>query len=307
VQVTCCEPYGAWNGPAWFLSALVVYWLMTLPLCRFFRNTSARSCYTWLLCLWLFSVALWPINSLFLLIAGKTDNPWQGYQVLSHGFMGYVHVYISGIVMARVFIATCMVDVKTGIAPKPDFQKLTLDSSAAPWALRYGCIIGYVLWAALAVVHLQIVPLTQAPTYLILHNGGMMPIMLLILGGGAAGLDPLARRVFRWRPFAILARLSYSQYILHSWINELLYHYSWGRGAIVPILLVAAYIAQRVVERPFTDWQRQRAQDGILGWDDRMVQGIDDVYDRTRDTVSAGLVGKRSDAADEEEGPVAAP
>jgi len=287
VQVDCCKPYGAWNGPAWFLSALVVYWLVTLDLCRCFRTLSLKQCYCWLAGCWVFSLALWPVNELI------GDSSESGSSWLEHGPLGYFHVYIAGVAMARVFILRCMVDMETGAAPTADFGRLTLDTKSAPLAFRYGCIMGFTLWFALVACNQFVVSVHRAPTYYILHNGGLLPLMILILGGGALGADPLAQHVFRWRPFMILARLSFSQYILQGWVQEILQHHTLGMYFALPVLLPVAYIAQRVLERPLSDWQRQRARDGVLGWDEELVARVEDTLQHALDSkAQKALSGK---------------
>eukprot|EP00928_Gymnodinium_smaydae_P042080 TRINITY_DN28395_c0_g1_i1.p1 TRINITY_DN28395_c0_g1~~TRINITY_DN28395_c0_g1_i1.p1 ORF type:complete len:505 (+),score=61.59 TRINITY_DN28395_c0_g1_i1:59-1516(+) len=294
VQLKCCKPWGAWTGSAWFLSALVVYWLMTLPLSRYFRNVSLRSCYLWLAFLWIGSVALWPLD-MFIEFLGW-PREMQGTTWLAYGPLGYLHVFVAGVVMARIFILTCTVDVKTGKAPTSSFSKLSLDSKDAPFACKYGCLLGYVIWLALIAIHFFAYDLRREAVYLILHNGGMLPLMLLILGGGAAGVDPMAKYVFNWKPFVVLARLSYAQYILHEWVREILHHYSWGMYIAIPVLIPVSYVAQRVVERPFTEWQRNRAQQGILGWEERAITKMDNVIDKTSVSLNSILACRRKKA-----------
>jgi peptidoglycan/LPS O-acetylase OafA/YrhL len=268
VQVPeCGAPYTYWNGVAWFLSALVVYWAMLRPLSRHFRTVSLRSCCLWLLGLWLVSLALVPTLQLWHNERGA--NTW-----LSHGPLGYVHVFVAGVATARIFILTCTKDVATGLAPEADFSKIALATERAPFFLRWGCVTGYGLYAALLALwwHLGATgfmdrEIVWAPAdsmerslYLVLHNGGILPIMVLILAGGAAGVDPIAR-AFRNPLFQGLAKISYAQYVLQSPVSKMLRQtgmpISTFKICYLPVLIICAFVAQRLVEKPYADWLRQ--------------------------------------------------
>ena len=47
--------------------------------------------------------------------------------------------------------------------------------------------------------------------YMLMHNGGLLPLMLLIILGAAVGRDPLAKYVLATPVFVVLGRISYAQ------------------------------------------------------------------------------------------------
>jgi hypothetical protein len=197
VQLDCAPPQWNWNGPCWFLSALLVYWAMLQPLANFFRRISLRAAWCCMIILWLASFVLVLFNDLWE--SGRRDslywtNPW-----LTHGPLGYLHVFISGVVSARIFILTCTRDEHTGEPPKIDFKRITLSNKHVPHLFRYGCLIGYALycvllpfWAIYGHADWPAPGSLKYESYLFLHNGGLMPIMSLILVSAAAGMDPLS-------------------------------------------------------------------------------------------------------------------
>lgn len=122
---------------------------------------------------------------------------WATMVLWEFTWVGYVHVFLSGVVLARFFIINSIIDVRTGESPLADFKELSLDSDEIPFVLRYGCSIGYATCAAVVLTMPTAFDAHHSSVYVrwALHNGGMMPPMMLILLGGAIGEDPLARNL----------------------------------------------------------------------------------------------------------------
>merc|ERR1712045_381267 len=55
-EVLCASQ--RWNGVAWFMSCLILYWLLLRPLARHFRKYSLRACYITLFGLWSVSIVI---------------------------------------------------------------------------------------------------------------------------------------------------------------------------------------------------------------------------------------------------------
>ncbi|CAE7649429.1 avt5, partial [Symbiodinium pilosum] len=55
--------------------------------------------------------------------------------------IGYFHVFLSGIVAARMFILLCLEDKDTGGPPSDETVDLVVSGERAPLILRYGCIV----------------------------------------------------------------------------------------------------------------------------------------------------------------------
>merc|ERR1712039_792272 len=134
------------------------------------------------------------------------------------------------------------------------------------------------LWAAFAATFLSLssaAPLhynTLDGPYVAFHSGGVLPILILVLLGGALGTDPLAKHTFQNRIFKFLGRISYPQYLLQVPVQILLTYYlvpnntkAQAREMAVltePIflmvfpfaLLASAYAAERWIVRPYSAW-----------------------------------------------------
>jgi len=121
------------------------------------------------------------------------------------------------------------------------------------------------------------------PYYYFFHNGGMLPVMVLVLVGAAIGTDPITTWVFRSRPMLVLGRISYLQYlmqhVLQGWI-KLAFGWSdnvMAQALFIPALLVFSYCCQRFVEKPYTRYQQWRIEKGIKGCDDRCIEWLEDL------------------------------
>eukprot|EP00445_Apocalathium_hangoei_P014714 CAMPEP_0203867574 /NCGR_PEP_ID=MMETSP0359-20131031/16599_1 /ASSEMBLY_ACC=CAM_ASM_000338 /TAXON_ID=268821 /ORGANISM="Scrippsiella Hangoei, Strain SHTV-5" /LENGTH=533 /DNA_ID=CAMNT_0050785837 /DNA_START=44 /DNA_END=1645 /DNA_ORIENTATION=+ len=270
----------AWVPDAWFLSVLVLYWMILRPLSRFFAQRSLGFCMASLFGCW----ALSTLPQLFL-----HDNQlanWVGckdvgcttaiFVAIKGGALGYIHVFVAGVAASRVFVLTCMCwcpDASSaGGSGKGHFA---LDSAGTPLLMRFGCCFGYGLYLA----GVLLTPFLIDDYHIFFHNGGMLPVMLLILLGAAAGSDPIAVWAFRSKPMLLLGRISYNQYLLqsvvHGWVVSSFGWDSTAKALYLPLLMVVAYSAQRWVERPYSDYQRWRQAKGIKGCDDRCIEVVD--------------------------------
>lgn len=281
------EPWGAscapwlFNGESWFLSVLVLYWLMLRPLAQFFRTKGVCFCYATVCLAWVFCLAFqWAghQNRLADVIGCKEALCINQIMVaIRAGPIGYAHVFVAGVASARIFILTAMRDAQTLEPPAPDSARLELDAERAPMFLTYGCIIGYVVYVAVVLFLTDIIQ----PYYYFFHTGGLLPVMFFILIGAAIGRDPLTVWLFRCKPMLVLGRISYMQYLMQhivfEWVKTAFGwqghpYVKWG---FVPFLLVFSYICQRFVERPYTEYQRMRAEKGIRGCDDDFIDFVD--------------------------------
>jgi peptidoglycan/LPS O-acetylase OafA/YrhL len=191
--------------------------------------------------------------------------------------VGYIHVFSAGVVSARIFMLTCMRDSETAGRPTASTQKLALASKGAPVFFAYGCVLGYGLYTVLVLL----LDMSQGDDwYVFFHNGGLLPIMILIIIGGALGLDPLARYVFQSQLFLLLGRISYAQYLAQYLVfkTSLLGRIEdlTTRQIVFPcVLLPFAYFIERFVARIYTEWQRARQARGERGCDEQAIAAID--------------------------------
>lgn len=107
--------------------------------------------------------------------------------------------------------------------------------------------------------------------------GGLLPVMLLVIFGGALGADPIAKYVFQSRPMLVLGRISYSQYLLQYPVSRLVSIYL-GHGLeykiVFPVaLVVAAYLTERVLGQTCTT--SLRARKAGSGLDEKAIAYVD--------------------------------
>jgi len=278
-----CAPW-VFNGEAWFLSVLVLYWLILRPLAAFFRQRGRLFCIAYIWASWVFCIVFhWAghKNTLAKAIGCQDSVCINRIMVaIRAGPLGYLHVFSSGIAAARIFILSAMCDVQTGGPPTAESTKLMLASSNAPCILRYGCCIGYASYVSVVFFATGLIE----PYYYFFHNGGLIPVMFFVLVGAAVGEDPLAVWVFRCKPMLVLGRISYLQYLMQhvvrNWMGN---SFGWNSNtkiAFVPLLLAFSYGCQRFVERPATSYQRWRQETGIKGCDDRCIERADAMLDK---------------------------
>mmetsp|Transcript_84159 Transcript_84159/g.212216 ORF Transcript_84159/g.212216 Transcript_84159/m.212216 type:complete len:516 (+) Transcript_84159:62-1609(+) len=270
----------SWNVPAWFLSALMLYWLTLRPVARFFRSRSLSGTCLCLLSLWAFSL----VPGLLEKGLPEPRELQCMYYNLQNGSIGYFHVFFAGVATARLFILTCLKDAETGCTPNPKTKIMVLSPQQAPVIFRYGCCIGYLAYALFFLfVDMEVMFMT-------FHNGGIMPIMVLLVLGGAIGADPLVWHVLQRRAFVLLGQLSYAQYLMQVpvfmfFLSALRVTFDWTKGPpVLPsgalvvfpfVLVLVGYLVQRYVQRPYTEWQRWRQEKGIVGTDERAIAWIE--------------------------------
>merc|ERR1712217_882691 len=119
--------------------------------------------------------------------------------------------------------------------------------------------------------------------YLFWHNGGLLPVTLLVIMGGALGFDPIAKYIFQSKLFLTLGRISYSQYLLQYLVMEFLGNQITNtkqKMYVFPfVLLAVAYLMERYVTRVYTQFQRVRQEKGEIGWDERCFARVDKALD----------------------------
>uniref|UniRef100_A0A7S2LS83 Acyltransferase 3 domain-containing protein n=1 Tax=Zooxanthella nutricula TaxID=1333877 RepID=A0A7S2LS83_9DINO len=275
-----CSPW-LFNGEAWFLSVLLVFWFTLRPLAELFRRRSLCFSAFSLLACWLFSLVFHVLGSQNRLAGwlGCTDSfcPMVIMVAIRSTPLGYFHVFVAGVAAARIFLLTAMRDAETGGRVSADTRRIVLAAERAPLLLRFGCCCGYLCYAALLFLATSWI----GSYYYFFHNGGMMPVMVLILLGAAIGTDPVTTWVFRSKPMLVLGRISYMQYlmqhVLQGWIRRA---FGWQDNAVaqaifVPCLILFSYCCQRWVERPYTEYQRFRQDKGIKGFEDRGIDWFD--------------------------------
>lgn len=195
--------------------------------------------------------------------------------LIYQGVLGFLHVFVAGIVAARIFILTSTSDAATGEVPSASTQRLVLDKKRAPLLFRFGIIAGYGVFALVAGFGGE--KLYNEYTYF-WHNGGIMPAMLLVLLGGSIGEDPIAKYIFQHPIFLTLGRLSYAQYLLQFRVWFMVKGYFEDVDVLAfklvfpAVLLLCAYLTERFIGRVFNEWQRFRAEKGMKGIDDHALE-----------------------------------
>lgn len=250
-----------WNGESWFMSALVMYWLLLRPISSIVSRLSLQASCIVFACLttfsWLFQVL--HNNSSQGLAYLITDT------ILRSSPLGYLHVFVGGVVCMRVFILTSMIDAESHGPVSEQTTRFALNLSGMPLLFQYGCCIGYLAYFTYIALIPFDDPSWKSENYYFWHAGGMMPIMALVLLGATAGIDPLAQWVFKSKPFLVLGRISYMQYLFQRsvWQFTNLHLGSWTAQRVYPFILVAvSYLLQRFFEAPMTEMQSKRMKSG---------------------------------------------
>eukprot|EP00930_Biecheleria_cincta_P101557 TRINITY_DN931_c0_g3_i3.p1 TRINITY_DN931_c0_g3~~TRINITY_DN931_c0_g3_i3.p1 ORF type:complete len:396 (+),score=55.11 TRINITY_DN931_c0_g3_i3:151-1338(+) len=185
---------GRWCATSWFLSVLLLYWIILPPIAKRVHRLSLTGTLGLLLLCWAFSLVFVALPWLRQ-VAGVGFGDATTYTCFQFAWPGYVHVFVAGIAAARLFILTCISG--EGFV------------SSAPILFQYGCVLGYGLYVALVLWGPVLANETNYGTYMVAHNGGLIPIMLLIICGAALGKDPLARYALATPLFVVLGRISY--------------------------------------------------------------------------------------------------
>eukprot|EP00928_Gymnodinium_smaydae_P014000 TRINITY_DN1507_c0_g1_i1.p1 TRINITY_DN1507_c0_g1~~TRINITY_DN1507_c0_g1_i1.p1 ORF type:complete len:487 (+),score=46.88 TRINITY_DN1507_c0_g1_i1:106-1566(+) len=286
-SVFCAPSAWRWATTSWFLSVLVVYWLILRPLSRFMRRQSLRvallilvGCFGW-------SVMNFPaayLKEMYGVTWPPTRWQWTITALWQFGPLGYLHVFVAGVAAARILILTSMCDAATGEPPHENTERLALDGERAPLPFRYGCCIGYVVYIGLVFGFPQFSS-SETYSYWFFHNGGLIPVMLLILTGGALGVDPLATYVFQSKPFLVLGRISYAQYLMQHTVHHMVEMNLPGaqlettRYWVYPFALTLfSYCVERFFTSTYTEWHRWRQEKGHEGWDDKFFGLLDRIF-----------------------------
>jgi peptidoglycan/LPS O-acetylase OafA/YrhL len=232
-----------WNTVGWALSAEVVLyaafpWLVRLP----WPKTPGRLI-ALLLGIWV--LGLVP-HALYLAfnpdhLPGPPDRYSSGYwlRALKYTPLAYVCTFVAGMALARIqAAATLTARQRTMIA-------------AASFVLFAG------FFATLV---------ARAP-YILMHGGLLMPLFAALVIG-LSGQNAIAA-VFSWRPMVVLGETTFCLYLLHFNAMNLirLYHLperlhvaSLDPWISYAALLVLAYAAMHLVERPARDAILRRSQ-----------------------------------------------
>jgi len=200
--------------------------------------------------------------------------------------LGYVHIFFAGVVLSRMFILTAMKDAETDGPVSAETQRLKLNAGEAPCLLRFGCCLGYLVYALLVVCD------PKDHGYLAFHNGGLIPLMGLILVGAAVGVDPIADWIFKSSPFIMVGRVSYIQYLFQRsvWtMMKLQFNADWFPWVFPFVLVAFAWAFQRWLEAPLTDWQRLRLESDTKGGLEQIIDWLDGIGSWRR-AVVLGLI-----------------
>ena len=197
-----------YNMPAWYVSAMVVLWLLEGP-CYALGACCARRgwaglaagallCVTWAI--------FWPWAAFDpLWRCSENWHSWRDVQGLR-----YWHCYLAGVLLAFVVHA------------RAERQR-----PPVVWAAT----VAVALLAALFSLNLSWVGLRQ-PTEWVQTNlidfSGLLPLYCLLIWGLAEGADPLAR-LFALRPLPLVGRhLAYGVYVLQSPVHTFMVLYVGG-------------------------------------------------------------------------------
>jgi len=202
-----------WTWTGWFLSVNSFFWLLLRPITKMLQHVSASVCIFIIGGCWVWSSQSFVFAWLKMQAAGTV---WEVfiYTLWQACWPGYLHVFISGVAAARLFVLTAMCPTRHA-----------LDAEQAPLLCKYGCCLGYaVLIGAIACS-----PSWDFKTgenwgryiFWFVHNGGVIPLMALIIMGAATGVDPIAKYVLQSKPMKVLADLSYAQYLLQFNVHQI--------------------------------------------------------------------------------------
>eukprot|EP00928_Gymnodinium_smaydae_P020256 TRINITY_DN17832_c0_g1_i1.p1 TRINITY_DN17832_c0_g1~~TRINITY_DN17832_c0_g1_i1.p1 ORF type:complete len:505 (+),score=49.28 TRINITY_DN17832_c0_g1_i1:170-1684(+) len=282
-----CVPEDGWhlmspwtyNGDAWFLSVLFLYWFSLRALARFFRSKDITFCGSVLVVCTMFP---W-----FIMTARGYIEQQPQCQELCKAYVelyvraspfGYFHIFVAGVALARCFILTAMRDARTGSSPQHDSDALELAVQSAPWIFKYGCVLGYGTYFTLMFLAPDWMAMDKY--YYYFHNGGMLPVMLLIIMGASVGIDPIATWLLRSKPMMVLGSISYAQYLMQHILRHMMDDFfGWTdnallRACFVPMLVAFAYFCHTCVEEPYTQYQRWQEEKGVTDNLSRILKWI---------------------------------
>lgn len=249
-----------WNGEAWFLSSLSLMWLAVPSLARYFYGMRRALSWCVVLGCWLFSaVPHWVGRedraALALGCAGDEGRVCRFYvmALLRATPLGYAHVFLAGAALAQATGAFGVRGAREGSEEEPESSDAYTDASedfydaseglGLAWR-SWGCASGYGAF----VLAILLFRRSFAQYYYFWHNGGLIPVFVLIICGAVEESDRLSSILARIR---FLGDISYYQYLLQhvvywAMVNAL---GSWeaARFAYPPTLLLASAAAHRLV------------------------------------------------------------
>ena len=249
---------GSWVGVAWFLSALLLYWQFLRPAARLAQRMSFKMAMCSLLALWLWTM--------IMLMIWKNLHIVSGYFmsiILHEGPLGYVHVFLSGVVLARILVLMTYVDAETRLEPDPETERLSLgtrEEIQLPCIFKFGTLIALGCYLPLFWIQVQY----DTPILAICHNGGLLPMMCLLLLSLSLDMDLLAPAL--GSGFAkMLGRISYCQYIIqgnvrHLFLKPLHQHFWLVLPVFLVVLAMAAYLMEWLMSS-LVDWMCQESSD----------------------------------------------
>eukprot|EP00913_Durusdinium_trenchii_P019446 g18282.t1 len=244
----------SWVAVAWFLSALMLYWQLLRPAARLARKMSmklerdkmrvkgigmdlkkgfegmsesehhpkynrSRVALVSLFGLWLCTILILLAWSL----GGVHDSDFM-LAILKFGPLGYIHVFLSGVVLARVFVLLVCVDAATGDTPDAETEDFELSTGQLPWILEFGSCLALVIYVLIVMLRLD--PWKATGFYAFCHNGGLgdwsggiLPIMCLLLLACATEEDAMVP-LLTSRVGKMLGRISYCQYLVQTNLEQ---------------------------------------------------------------------------------------
>lgn len=249
----------SWVAVALFLSALMLYWQLLRPAARLARKMSMRVALVSLFGLWLCTILILLAWSL----GGVHDSDFM-LAILKFGPLGYIHVFLSGVVLARVFVLLVCVDAATGDTPDAETEDFELSTGQLPWILEFGSCLALVIYVLIVMLRLD--PWKATGFYAFCHNGGILPIMCLLLLACATEEDAMVP-LLTSRVGKMLGRISYCQYLVQTnleqavrpWLDLAVQH-GIGLWVGLPVYLLTLVFTAYVFEALVSALVR-RAQD----------------------------------------------
>ena len=246
----------------WFLSCMVVYWLLFRPLYGAVRRLNLRQT---LCALFLCSALPWLV---VIVPYALDDENWSKYAygdesstalwviTLKFNPVAYLHVFVFGMCLAR--LRSLMAPKSASAIGKSDMYVLPADvgrpAAAIARLCSFGAAVGY---AGLLVIFLvpQIRPYAHRMSA---RLSILMPLQGLGLLGLASRTDPLAR-VFCVPLLSALGDMSYVQYVLQFVVADL-WPVKRPSVAFFIFLTAASQLGAWAIQAPLQRvWQRRRA------------------------------------------------
>lgn len=252
----------SWVGVAWFLSALLLYWQFLRPAARLAQRMSMKQALLVLLFLWLWCAVMFLIWMKVEIVSG-----YFKMVILHEGPLGYMHVFLSGVVLARIFVLILYVDADTGEAPQVETERLSLRGNDPEEALRLPCSTfckwGFTITVIFYGSCMTLIPVVyDSPSLAVAHNGGILPILCFLLL--TCGLETdLFAPVLSSSVAKVLGRISYCQYIIQGNVERLMFeHLKSNFWTFLPlylaILILTAYLMEWMVSA-VQEWLAQES------------------------------------------------